>query len=150
MQVEGKPYMEDWAKLVKLCPRYNKCIFHYNGVMMSAIASQITGASIVYSIVCSGEDQRKHQTSASLALVLVLYRWPVNTSHKGPVKRKMLPFDDVIMLNEKSSISKRSEFQWNNFKQYGYGRILSVNIQQSVNHGPTYHDIVFSVSMSIY
>ena len=37
---------------------------------MSAIASQITGVSIVYSTVCSGIDQRKHrQSSASLAFV---------------------------------------------------------------------------------
>ena len=33
------------------------------------MASQITGVSIVYSTVCSGADQRKHQRSASLAFV---------------------------------------------------------------------------------
>ena len=38
---------------------------------MSAMVSQITGASIVYS--------------------------SVNSSHKGPVTRKMFPFDDVFM-----------------------------------------------------
>ena len=37
--------------------------------IMSAMAFQTTGASIVYSIVCSGEDQRNHQSSASLAFV---------------------------------------------------------------------------------
>ena len=26
-----------------------------------------------------------------------IHRWPVNSPHKGPVTRKMLPFDDVIM-----------------------------------------------------
>ena len=25
-------------------------------------------------------------------------RWPVNSPHKGPVTRKMFPFDDVIMM----------------------------------------------------
>ena len=35
---------------------------------MSAMASQITDVSIVYSAVCSGTDQRKHQRSASLGL----------------------------------------------------------------------------------
>ena len=30
---------------------------------MGAMASQINGVSIVYSTVCSGEDQRKHQSS---------------------------------------------------------------------------------------
>ena len=26
------------------------------------------------------------------------HRWPVNSPHKGPVTRKMFPFDDVIMI----------------------------------------------------
>ena len=26
-----------------------------------------------------------------------IHRWPVNSSHKGPITRKMFPFDDVIM-----------------------------------------------------
>ena len=46
---------------------------------------------------CSGPDQRKHQSSASLAFVREIHRWPVNSPHKGPVAQKMFPFDDVIM-----------------------------------------------------
>ena len=42
---------------------------HYNDVIMGAIASQITSLTIVYSIVYSDSDQRKHQSSASLAFV---------------------------------------------------------------------------------
>ena len=53
---------------------------------MGAMASEITSLTIVYSTVYSGADHRKHQSSASLAF-----------GHKGPVTRKMLPFDDVIM-----------------------------------------------------
>ena len=49
--------------------------FHYSDVMMSAMASEITGVSIIRSTVGSGADQRKHQSTASLFL-----------------------FDDVIML----------------------------------------------------
>ena len=45
----------------------------------------------------SGSDQRKEQSSASLAFVRGIYWSPVNSSHKGPVTRKMFPFDDVIM-----------------------------------------------------
>ena len=33
---------------------------------------------------------------------------PVNSPHKGPVTRKMCPFDDVIMLLWKDTISKRT------------------------------------------
>ena len=66
---------------------------------MSAMASQITRLTIVYSTVYPGADQRKHQSSASLAFVGGIHRWPVNSPHKGPVTRKMFPFDDVIMVN---------------------------------------------------
>ena len=36
---------------------------------MGAMASQITGVSIVYSTVCSGADQRKYQIATFLAFV---------------------------------------------------------------------------------
>ena len=64
---------------------------------MSAVASQITSLTNVYSTVYSGTDERKHQSSASLAFVMGIHRRPVNSPHKGPVARKMFPFDDVIM-----------------------------------------------------
>ena len=62
---------------------------HLNDVILSAMASQITGVSTVYSTVCSAADQRKHQRSASLAFVRGTRRWPVNSPHKGPVTRKI-------------------------------------------------------------
>ena len=64
---------------------------------MGAMASQITSLAIVNSTIYSDADQRKHQSSASLVFVLGIHRWPVNSPHKGPVTRKMFPFDDVIM-----------------------------------------------------
>ena len=64
---------------------------------MSAIASQITSLTIVYSIVYSDADQRNHQSSASLAFVWGIHRGPVNFPHKWPVTRKMFPFDGVII-----------------------------------------------------
>ena len=72
------------------------CYYHYNDVMMGAIASHITSPTIVYLSVCSDEDQRKHQSSASLAFTRVIHRWPVNSPHKWPVTRKMFPYGDVI------------------------------------------------------
>ena len=70
---------------------------HYSDVIISAMASQIFGVSIVYSTVCSGADQSRYQSSASLAFLRGIHRWPVNSPHKGPVTRKIFPFDDVIM-----------------------------------------------------
>ena len=69
--------------------------FHFNDVIMSAMAFQITSIMIVYSTVYSGADQRKHQSSASLIFVRGIHGWPVNSPHKGPVTRKMFPFDIV-------------------------------------------------------
>ena len=64
---------------------------------MSAWASEITGVFIVCLTVCSGADQWKHQSYASLAFVRGIHRWPLDSPHKGPVTRKMFSFDDVIM-----------------------------------------------------
>ena len=98
----------------ELSPRYNHnkpnhnqtmctCygMYHYSDVIMSMMASQISSLTIVYSSVYSGADQRKHQSSVSLAFVAVLgiHRWLVNSPHKWPVMQKMFPFDDTIMLN---------------------------------------------------
>ena len=74
---------------------------------MNDMVSQITGVSIVYSTVCSGADQRKHQNSASLAFVRGIHRWPVNLPDKEPVMRKMFLFDDVIMTTEELNTTLR-------------------------------------------
>ena len=63
---------------------------------MRTTASQITSLVIVYSTIYSGADQRKHQSSVSLAFVRGINWWPVNYPHKGPVT----PFDDVIMCKD--------------------------------------------------
>ena len=70
---------------------------HYKDVIMGAIASQITSLTIVYSTGYSDADQRKHQSSVSLAFGMGIHRGPVNSPHKWPETRKMFPFDDVIM-----------------------------------------------------
>ena len=74
---------------------------HYSDVKMSAMASQTTSLTIVYSTVNSGADQRKHQ---SPAFVRRIHRWPVNSPDKGPVTQKMFPlmtssyFADVVAV----------------------------------------------------
>ena len=73
------------------------CTYYYD-VIMGAMASQITSLANIYSTVYTGADQRKYQSSASLAFVRGIHRWPVNSPHKWPVTRKMFPFHDVIMF----------------------------------------------------
>ena len=118
------------AALVQIMAHAEQAIrhHHYDDVRMGAIASQITSLTIVYSIVYSDADQRKHQSSASLAFVWVIHRGPVNFPHKWPVTRKMFTLDDVIMLNH--------------FFQFMIS-LLSPNIQviwytTQVHNSPTY------------
>ena len=80
-------YGLDRPQLVKednLTSENGNNVHHYSDVIMSARASQIAGVLIVYSTVCSGADQRKHQSSVSLAFVRWIHSWPVNSPHKGP------------------------------------------------------------------
>ena len=71
---------------------------HCSDVTKVAMTSQITNLTIVYSTVYSRPDQRKHQSSASLAFVRGIHQWPLNSPHKWPVTRKIFPFYDVIMF----------------------------------------------------
>ena len=83
--------------------------FHYNDVIMGAIASQ-SPASWLFTQPFIQEDQRKHQSSASLDLVHGIHRWPMNSPHKWPVTRKTSPFHDVIMLSESPTKLPIGEF----------------------------------------
>ena len=76
---------------ISFCNHFYSAIlfFHYHDDIMSAMASQVTSLTIVYSNLYSGEDQRKYQGSASLAFVRGI--------HRGRVMRKMFPFDEVSM-----------------------------------------------------
>ena len=111
---------------------------HYNDVIMGAIASQITSLTMVYSTVYSGADQRRHQSSVSLAFVRGIHRWPVNSPHKWPVTRKMFPFDDVIMvLNLTQSMTVSLPGFVHNFLkrlsnwERGYGKMAWFNFKMT-------------------
>ena len=81
------------------------CLIHYSDIIMGMMASQITSPTIVNSTVYLGADQRKQQSSVSLAFVQGTHRWPVNSPHKGPVTQKMFPFDDVIISYSTDNIT---------------------------------------------
>ena len=80
------------------------CQFHYSDFLTSAIVSHITSLTIVYWLVFSNKAQIKDNIKVPRHWPLWEEfngnRWiplPVNSPHKGPVTRKMFPFDDVIM-----------------------------------------------------
>ena len=61
---------------------------HYIDVIMTTVASQITSLTIIYSTVQSDTDQKKHQSSTSLAFVWGIHRdrWIPRT--KGQLRGK--------------------------------------------------------------
>ena len=77
--------------------------FHYCDVIMGTMASQVTSLTIVY----SGADQRKHQSSASQTFVRGIHRWLVNSPYKWAETRKKFPFEVFIMFTDVCFASKR-------------------------------------------
>ena len=65
--VQTAPQTRD--ELYSIKERFGFTLWHRSDVIMSTMASQITGVSIGYSTVCSGGAQRKQQSSALLTLV---------------------------------------------------------------------------------
>ena len=104
-----------WINISYVCwhSREASISTHYDDVIMTMLASQITSLTVVYLIVYSAVNQRKYQSSASLAFVREIHRGPVNFPHKWPVTRKMFPFDDVIMIwYMHNPLIKRSWRKW--------------------------------------
>ena len=103
---------------------------HYNDVIMTTVASQITGLTFVYSTVYSDTDQRKHQSSASLAFVWEIHRdrWIPRT--KGQLRGKCFHLMTSSWAFRGSIYTKcqnmtiRPYQKWNTWAQWG--RLLLV------------------------
>ena len=52
--------------------------------------------------------KEKNQSSASLAFLRGIYRWPVNSPQKRSLTRKTFPFDDIIMGKRKRGSGESS------------------------------------------
>ena len=103
------PYSIEFARpCLPLQRKTEVTALHYNDVIMRAMASQITSHTIVYSTICSGSDQRKHQSSASLAFVWGIHRWPVKFPHKWSVTRKCFQFMTSSWVKTNQLITTRS------------------------------------------
>ena len=70
---------------------------YYNDVIWARWRLKSPASRLFTQPFIQGADQIKYQRSMSLASVRGIQRWQVNSPHKGPVTRKMFPFDDVIM-----------------------------------------------------
>ena len=117
--ISKSSYVLIYHDRTEIGPRFRLWLWHHSNykqdVIMNAMTSQVTVVWCFCSTVCSGADERKYQSFASLAFVRKIRRWPVNSSHNGPVTWKMFPFDDVIMILG----IQLSEFGW------GYGSVPS-------------------------
>ena len=73
--------------------------YHYSDVIMGVMESQINSLTIVYSKLfrCRSKKTPKLCVTGPWPFVRGIHRSPVNSTHKGPVTRKMFPFDDVIV-----------------------------------------------------
>ena len=71
---------------------------HCNDVIMSAMASHITGVSMVYS--------KETSKLCVTGLLRGILQWPLNSPHKGPVMRKMFSFDLCVLnkINENKTL----------------------------------------------
>ena len=99
---------------------------HYSDVIMGMIAYQITSLTIVFSTVYSDADQRKHQSSASLAFVRGIHRGLVNSPHKWPVTRKMFQFMTSCYRQTQSHLLYHIHHLWYfySFIQLFYWKIM--------------------------
>ena len=107
--------------------RSSSCIcFHNSEVIMSAMAFQITGVSIICSTVCSGAYQRKSQSPALLVFVRGMHRWLVDSPHKGSVTR------NTVLLSSASlgCFWPRSFSRWVALTLISWGKDENVRIQR--------------------
>ena len=70
---------------------WSKSASHYIDVLMTTMASHITSFTVVYSTVYSDANQRKHQSSASLAFVWGIHRDRWISRTKGQLRGKCFP-----------------------------------------------------------
>ena len=139
-----------------LTPSNTRRSAHYNDVIMNTMASEITSLTAVHASVYSGADQRKYQSSVSLAFVRGIRRWPVNSPHKGPVMRK---FYYVIMKSEQITIwcteaymrhsASMIFFLWTKYEQHEIHFDIN-KIEWSCQHCPQTCDVTPMVVLFIY
>ena len=81
-------YITQWNKALSLQLRHNECYGVSNHQPHDCLVNRYWDT-----------DKRKHQSSASLAFVRANHLWPVISTHKWLVARKIFPFNDVIMCS---------------------------------------------------
>ena len=93
----------------------NQCLItHYNDVIMTTMASQITSPHGCLLNRLFRHRSKKTSKLRITGLCVGNSPGPVNSPHKGLVTRKMFPFDDIIMICEVLWHSPKGIFTGNN------------------------------------
>ena len=101
-----------FLQLITKQPKYciKPCVSYDNIAIVQCVSMLITvtsswvwwrlesPASRLFTQLFIQAQIKEFQSSVSLAFVRGIHRWLLNSPHKGPVTRKMFPFDDVIMF----------------------------------------------------
>ena len=100
---------------------------HYSNVIMSTMASQITGFWTVCSADCSGTHQRKHQSSAWLTFAMGIHRWPNGLCEGNPPVTGGFP-------PQRSSNAETVSIWWRHrvFDVFSEFTLISFNITNSI------------------
>ena len=127
------------AMFCVICKVFNCYKFHYDDVIMTTIAYQITSLTVVYSTVYSDADHRKHQSSASLAFVWGIHRdrWIPRT--KGQLRGKCFHLMTSSCI---SAIASLTEMDWCCYiGRCLYDHVLnwSMSIAADIDLSPTGH-----------
>ena len=108
--------------------------WHYSDVILSTMASQITIRTVVHSTVCSSADHRKNQSSASLASVRGIHRWPVTGDRSSLIINWRMSLWQMIRVIY--------NFRWFNFDK------ASLNIvNENGNHRERQSVIPFAINL---
>ena len=96
---------------------------------MSAMASRLSASRLSVQPFVQAQIKENIKAPRHLPLRIGIHRWPMNSPHKGPVTRKIFPFDDVIMQTRPAGTSPvalliTKMISWN----LGHGQVI--------HHGP--------------
>ena len=89
-----QPKLCPWFRLSKEDP------FHWQSITMMSHEHYVVSNHRSHNCLFNslwGPTSKKHQSPHYWPFVRGIQQWPVNVSHKGPIARKKIPFDDVIM-----------------------------------------------------
>ena len=97
-------HLEGWVMVIMWWVVLSLRWLYYIDVIMTTVASQITSLAVAYIYIWLLNRLFRHRSKKTSKLRVTglcagISPGSVNSPHKGPVTRKMFPFNDVIMVS---------------------------------------------------